>query len=168
MHVERPKPPVEADRIIKRSEDEYRIILRWSEEALANAAFDVTSWYMSEVGRVIYRDGVPEEWSEMSSVEAGINSVKQMLYYAIHRRLCVLRSERELESGRESESDRESESRDHELQRAIALYNTYSFGFALGMNFKDKRGHREMLWFEDLKEIAAAGRTKEGFMIKGL
>lgn len=142
--VERPKPPAEVDRVIKRDEDEYRIIMRWSEEALANAAFEVTSWYMSEVGRVIYREGVPDEWSEMSPVEAGINSAKKMLYYAILR----------------------SRSR-HEVDKAIALYNAYGFGFALGMSFKDKRGHREMLWFEDLKEIAAAGRTTKGFTIKG-
>jgi hypothetical protein len=53
-----------------------------------------------------------------------------------------------------------------ESQRAIALYNTYGFGYALGMNFKNAEGRREMLWPEDLKAIVASGKTKHGCRIK--
>ena len=51
------------------------------------------------------------------------------------------------------------------MQKAIALYNIYSFGYALGMNFRNKAGRREMLWPEDLDEIAAKGCNKDGCRI---
>jgi hypothetical protein len=74
----------------------------------------------------------------MTAVEAGINAAKMMLYYAIPR----ARTEQE-------------------YQRAVALYNMYGFGYALGMTFRNERGVREMLWPEDLDEIAATGQTKD-------
>ena len=80
----------------------------------------------------------------MTPAEAGRNAVKTMLCYAI------LRSPR----GR------------RESWRAIALYNTYGFGYALGMNFRDARGLREMLWPEDLDEIVANGKTRHGCTIR--
>ncbi len=49
-----------------------------------------------------------------------------------------------------------------EQQRAVALYNSYCFGYALGMSFRNEAGRREMLWREDLEQILAAGRTAEG------
>ena len=49
-----------------------------------------------------------------------------------------------------------------ERQRAIALYNSYGFGYALGMNYRNAKGRREMLWPQDLDEIAIAGKTKDG------
>jgi len=49
-----------------------------------------------------------------------------------------------------------------DLARAIALYNSYGFGYALGMNFRNADGRREMLWPPDLDEIDAAGKTREG------
>jgi hypothetical protein len=99
---------------------------------------------MEKVGEVIYSRGVPREWSEMTPAEAGRNASKQMLYYAILR--CRTAPE---------------------SQRAIALYNTYGFGYALGMNFKDPKGRRKMLWPEDLDEILASGKTKSGCRIVG-
>ena len=39
------------------------------------------------------------------------------------------------------------------MQRAIALYNSYGFGYMLGMNFRNRAGKREMLWPQDLDEI---------------
>ena len=33
---------------------------------------------------------------------------------------------------------------------ATALYNSYGFGYALGMNYRNAKGKREMLWPEDL------------------
>ena len=49
-----------------------------------------------------------------------------------------------------------------EMQRAIALYNSYGFGYMLGMNFRNREGKREMLWPEDLDEILANGQTQQG------
>jgi hypothetical protein len=34
------------------------------------------------------------------------------------------------------------------------------------MNFKNKQGKREMLWPEDLDEIATFGETKSGCVLK--
>ena len=78
----------------------------------------------------------------MTPAEAGRNVVKMMLYYAILR----------CRTAREN-------------QRAIALYNSYSFGYALGMSFKNSNGRREMLWPEDLDEILVRGKTKHGCSI---
>ncbi len=136
-------PPRKKDEIIKTGDDEWRITLRWSKEALAAAAYDMTFWYMEKVGEVIYSQSRPKGWEEMSAAEAGRNAAKMMLYYGILR----------CRTARES-------------QRAIALYNSYGFGYALGMNFKNAEGRREMLWPEDLDEIAAAGKTKEGGCIQ--
>ena len=65
-----------------------------------------------------------------------------MLYYAIQRDLGI-----------------------RSRQLAIALYNTYGFGYALGMKFRDANGRREMMWPEDLNEIAKTGSTKHGCRI---
>ncbi len=135
-------PPNEKARIVSKRDNEWRITLRWSHEALAEAAYEMTFWYMGKIGEIIYRDGVPNEWSEMTPAKAGRNAVKMMLYYAI------LRSRGKWE-----------------CQRAIALYNTYCFGYPLGMNFRDANGNREMLWPEDLREIAIRGTTKHGCTI---
>jgi hypothetical protein len=51
----------------------------------------------------------------------------------------------------------------YEEQRAIALYNAYGFGYALGTSFKNENGAREMLWPEDLREILDHdGKTRHG------
>jgi hypothetical protein len=49
-----------------------------------------------------------------------------------------------------------------EMRRAIALYNSYGFGYMLGMNFRNRTGKREMLWPQDLDEILEHGETKSG------
>jgi len=121
---------------------EWRVTLRWSREALDAAAYEMTFWFMEKVGEALYANGVPEEWKPMTPAEAGQNATKMMLYYAILR----CRTNRE-------------------KQRAIALYNAYGFGYALGMNFRNKTGHREMLWPQDLDEIAANGHNKDGCRI---
>jgi len=99
---------------------------------------------LPEVGEIIYSDpdAMPKDWQEMTPAEAGRNAAKLMLYYAILR----------------SRTPREN-------QRAIALYNTYGFGYALGMSFRNAEGRREMLWFKDLDEILSAGRTREGCVL---
>ena len=79
----------------------------------------------------------------MSGEEAGQNAAKVMLYFAILR--CKTRRAQ---------------------QRAIGLYNSYAFGYSLGMNFVDARGRREMLWPQDLREILEVGETKNGCRIR--
>jgi hypothetical protein len=133
------KPPNEHHHVNQVGPNEWRIVLRWSKEALASAAYELTFWYMEKLGEAIFSEGLPSEWQEMTPSEAGRNAAKMMLYYAILH----------------------SPNRPVE-QRAIALYNAYGFGYALGMNFRDSDRHREMLWPEDLREIASNGLTKQG------
>ncbi len=136
--VERPIPPVAKDRVERLANNRWQVTLRWSKEALADAAYAMTFWYMGELGRLLYeRDGVPRDWSGMTPEQAGQNAVTMMLYYAILR----ARSRRE-------------------ASRATALYNSYGFGYALGSNFVDRRGRRVVLFYEDLQEILATGRSR--------
>lgn len=137
------EPPRKHDEIMQVADDEWRITLRWSAEALAKAAYEMTFWYMEKVGEIVFASSVPRGWERMSSADAGRNAVKEMLYHAILR--C-------------------SSARDK--QQAIALYNTYGFGYALGMNFTNAAGKREMLWSEDLDEILSFGKTKYGFKLR--
>ena len=141
LHVD-PAKPRNDDKITQIKDDEWSITLKWSREALAQTAFEMTFWYMEKVGEVIYSKTVPKAWEKMTPSEAGRNAVKMMLYYALLR----------CRTGREE-------------QRAIALYNSYCFGYALGMNFKNEKGRREMLWIEDLGEILSAGKTKHGCIL---
>jgi hypothetical protein len=154
-----PTPPSNEDQIIPIGDHRWHISLRWSKEAIAAAAFDMTFWYMEMVGEIIYTkkgsepDPIPKEWAGMTPAEAGRNAVKMMLYYAI--RPYALKDNDGTLSMQESRT----------MQRAIALYNCYGFGYALGMNFRNPAGRREMLWPEDLDEIAATGRNKDGCRI---
>jgi hypothetical protein len=143
LHVETRRPPLSDDVITRTGEYSWNIELRWSVEALAQAAFEMTFWYMGKVGEVIYSQNMPIEWRGMMPAQAGRNAVKMMLYYAILR--C---------------------SSTRQEQRAVALYNSYCFGYSLGMNFINKQGKREMLWPEDLDEIASLGATKSGCVLK--
>jgi hypothetical protein len=142
LHVDPPVPPATGDTIERVGPDEWRVTLRWSKEALDAAAYNMTFWFMEKVGEALYAGGVPKEWEPMTPAQAGQNAAKQMLYYAILR--CPTRRAE---------------------QRAIALYNSYGFGCALGMNFRNEAGHREMLWPEDLDEILANGHNKNGCRI---
>jgi hypothetical protein len=135
-------PVKDSDQVVQTGPDEWRITLRWSREALAAVAYEMTFWYMEKVGEILYADERPKEWEEMSPAEAGRNAAKMMLYYAL------LRCQGTVE------------------QRAIALYNSYGFGYALGMNFVDPAGKRAMLWPEDLDEILKNGQTRNGSRIR--
>jgi hypothetical protein len=143
LHVERRSPPAADDTITQVGDGEWRITLRWSQEALAEAAYEMTFWYMEQVGEVIYSDSVPRDWSEMSPAEAGRNAAKMMLYYAILRL-----------------------GNSQAAQRAIALYNVYAFHYALGMNYLNAAGQREMLWPQDLDEISLKAATASGCRIR--
>lgn len=144
LQVDRGGPPEDGDHIQQLSDSEWKITLRWSKEALADAAHEMTFWYMAKSGEVIYRSATPTGWSKMTPSEAGQNAAKMMLYYAILRARTPAQA-----------------------QRAIALYNSYCFGYALGTGFKDTEGRREMLWPEDLDEIHTSGKTKHGCRIEG-
>ena len=142
LHVDPRLPPSAADSVERVGPLQWRVTLRWSKEALDAAAYEMTFWFMEKVGEVLYSNAVPKEWEGMTPAEAGQNAAKMMLYYAILRCRTV-----------------------RENQRAIALYNSYSFGYALGMNFRNPEGRREMLWPQDLDEILATGQNKDGCKI---
>lgn len=139
LRVDRGTPPRKVDEITHMIGDEWRIRLKWSKEMIAEAAYEMTFWYMQKIGEVIYSKTIPKGWEEMSPAEAGRNAAKMMLYYAILRCRTV-----------------------RDEQRAIALYNAYGFGYAIGMNYKNAEGRREMLWPQDLDEILSAGKTNSG------
>jgi hypothetical protein len=91
---------------------------------------------MGVLGEMLWLQERPKGWEGQSPQEAGQNAAKMMLYYAILRARTA-----------------------REESRAIALYNSYSFGYSLGANFVDRDGRRCMLWPEDLDEIAASAAT---------
>jgi hypothetical protein len=143
LHVDAGEPPRKDDEMTQMGDGEWRINLRWSKEALAEVAYEMTFWYMGKIGELIYSKSVPKGWEEMTAPEAGRNAAKMMLYYAILRCRNV-----------------------REEQRAIALYNSYGYGYALGMSYKNAEGRREMLWPQDLDEILATGKTKNGCTLR--
>jgi len=143
LHVDAGEPPRKDDEITQIGDNEWHITLRWSKEALAQAAYEMTFWYMGKIGEIIYAQSMPKGWEEMTQPDAGRNAAKMMLYYAILRCRTM-----------------------REEQRAIALYNSYGYGYALGMNYKNAEGRREMLWPQDLDEIFSVGRTKNGCVIR--
>jgi hypothetical protein len=143
LHVDAGEPPRKDDEITQIGDNDWRITLRWSKEALAEAAYEMTFWYMGKVGEIVYSKFVPKSWEEMTPPDAGRNAAKMMLYYAILRSRTI-----------------------REEQRAIALYNSYGYGYALGMNYRNAKGMREMLWPQDLDEILSAGKTKNGCALR--
>lgn len=101
----------------------WTITLSWSQEALEEAAYEMTFWYMSQVGRSVFtKASLPSSWAEMTQEDAGRNSLKMMLYYILLRPLS-----------------------DRHLRLAAKLYNVYCFGYPVGID------SREMLWPDDLK-----------------
>jgi len=117
-----PQDPPVSTRFEETGPSQWLITLNWSKEALEQAAYEMTFWYMSQVGKVIYENKpLPKELTGMTSEEAGYNSIKMMLYYVILRYISK-----------------------YQGQRAIKLYNAYSFGYPLAVDAKD------MLWPEDL------------------
>ena len=139
-----PPRPVFSVIAIANAPDQLKVVLRWSHEALANAAFDIFLWCLGRFGEEVYSHQ-PSPWPDMSPAEAGQNSVKMALYYAI---LHI--------------------SEPTTLAQAIKLYNVLGYGFALGSNFRGSDGRPAMLWPEDLDEILSHGRTRVGSYIDGM
>jgi hypothetical protein len=116
-----PSDPPRRTRVEKIGPNLWRIKLAWSQELLNQAAYEMTFWYMSQVGKHVYtKKNLPRGWEYMTPEEAGYNAIKMMLYYMPLRYI----------------SDRQE-------RLAIKLYNVYSFGYPLGVDSKD------MLWPED-------------------
>lgn len=100
----------------------WRITLNWSQEALEQAAYEMTFGYMAEVGRHVFTGkSLPKGWEGFTPEEAGYNAIKMMLYYMPLRYLSA-----------------------RHARLAIKLYNVYSFGYPIGVDSK------EMIWPEDL------------------
>jgi len=92
-------------------------------------------------GRPPLRIGiVPAGWKLPRTIDLRTVEGHEMLYYAILR----------------ARTRREDE-------RAIALYNTYGFGYALGTSFRDAKGRRQMLWPKDLREVLDHGASRQGY-----
>jgi hypothetical protein len=116
----------------------WKITLAWSQEALHQAAFHMTFWYMAQVGRNVYtKQNLPSTCSYMTPEEAGQNTIKQELYYIPLRYI----SERQ-------------------QRLAIKLYNVYGFGYPLGVdaqkiltNKKGRDWRYEILWPEDIRSV---------------
>ena len=123
MLPEPSEPPVRT-RVEDLEPNVWTMTLAWSQEALNQAAYEMTFWYMSQVGRHVYTGkSMPKGWEYMTSEEAGYNAIKMMLYY-IPLRYISNRQER----------------------LAVRLYNVYCFGYPLGVDSK------EMLWPDDFSD----------------
>jgi len=119
LFAEPSEPP--SDTQFERLEpDSWKITLASSQEVLNQAAYEMTFWYMSQVGAHIYKaKSLPKGWEYMTPEEAGYNAIKLMLYYIPLRHI----------------SKRQEDP-------AIKLYNIYCFGYPLGAESS------EMLWPE--------------------
>lgn len=116
-------PPLQTQ-VEKLEPNLWKITLAWSVEVINQAAYEMTFWYMSQVGLHVYtKKSLPKRWEYMTPAQAGYNAIKMMLYY-IPLRYISKRQER----------------------LAIKLYNVYSFGYPLGADSK------EMLWPEDFAD----------------
>lgn len=135
------RPASGADQVACGEGGLVRVVMRWSCEAIAAVAFEICHWFLGKVGEAIWADTSPP-WLELDPHDAGRNAAKQMLYYALRR---VVRPD--------------------DRQKAVALYNSFSFGYALGTSFRDSVGRRQMLWPADLEEIAGRGETSTGCSI---
>lgn len=117
------EPPVQTQ-IEKMESKLWNITLSWSQEALNQAAYEMTFWYMSQIGKHVYtKKKLPKGWEYMTPEQAGYNAIKMMLYYIPLRYI--------------------SKRQEH---LAIRLYNVYCFGYPLGVDSK------EMLWPKDFPD----------------
>jgi hypothetical protein len=111
-----------ADRIEEAQDGSWHVTLAWSQEALAEAAYEMTFHYMAEVGEAVYsRPEAAAVLGGMTPAEAGYNAIKERLYHVLMERLAPRCA-----------------------RLATRLYNVYCFGYGHGVD------SREMLWPEDL------------------
>jgi hypothetical protein len=118
-------------------QDVWRITLGWSHEALKQAGFEMTFWYMSQVGKSIFsKKALPKSWNYMTPEQAGNNAIKEALFFI---------------------TDAESRVSERQIRLAAKLYNIYAFGYPLGFDARSirsskpqKLGPGEILWPEDI------------------
>jgi hypothetical protein len=132
-----PSHPSAEAQVQKLERNVWKVTLAWSQEALNQAAFQMTFWYMSQVGRKIFtKKNMPKAWSYMTPEEAGNNAIKEMLYYI---------------------TDSRSRISERQMRFAAKLYNIYAYGYPLGMDARkiatdgqEKLGPGEILWPSDI------------------
>lgn len=119
--LDEPDGTSEINQIEGIEKNSWRITLGWSQEAIEQAAYEMTFWYMSQVGKSIYtKKSLPKGWEYMTPEEAGYNAIKEKLYYIPLRHISK-----------------------RQMYLATKLYNIYCFGYPLGVDSK------EMLWPQD-------------------
>lgn len=122
ISMEEISDPLEETRITQAEPNNWRITLVWSEEALAQAAYQLTLWYLALVGAHVFASQpLPRAIDHMTPKEAGINQIKYRLYVI----------------GLRYVSKRQTE-------RAMRLYNDYAFGSPLAFD-----AGSEMIWSSD-------------------
>lgn len=127
-------PPTKSQ-VLELEPNVWKITLAWSQEALNQAAFQMTFWFMAKVGESIYRKkNLPSSLGYMRPAEAGQNNMKQELYYIPLRPI----------------SQRQK-------RLAVKLYNVYGYGYALGvdaprllMKLRGGDWRFEILWPQDI------------------
>ncbi|MFA5832131.1 MAG: hypothetical protein WDA22_01520 [Bacteroidota bacterium] len=130
--------PDEQDAAVQINKRVWKITLGWSEESIEQVAYDMTYWYMSQVGKYIYSSkDFPKGWEGMSPDEAGYNAIKMMLYYAPLRPL-----------------------NRRKQQRAIKLYNAYSFNYICAID------NKTMIWPEDFASYKITEEVLERLKIE--
>ena len=106
--------------IVQSSSNRWRISLGWMHEAIAEASYEMTLWFMSQIGEVVFTEHtMPDTWRDMTPSQAGQNAIKQMLYFVLLRPLSA-----------------------RHQRIATRLYNTYGFGYRQATQSND------MLWPE--------------------
>lgn len=138
----------EPARVIQLDRDNYRMTLAWSKDALTEAGVAMTWRFMEQVGETIYRNGVPQEWAEMSAAEAGNNAIRMVLHQAVfHLEELWTKSSRDQKNAKRLRLAADA---------ATVLYNSYCFGYAIALAHGHHNGRPRMLWPQDLEEIAAS------------
>lgn len=132
-----PSNPSRETQVQELEHNVWKVTLAWSQEVLNQAAFQMTFWYMSQVGRRIFtKKNMPAAWSYMTPEEAGNNAIKEMLFYL---------------------TDSQSKVSERQLRLAAKLYNIYAYGYPLGTDARkiardgqEKLKPGEILWPSDI------------------
>jgi hypothetical protein len=117
LRLEEPSEPPVGTRIEQSGPDSWRVTLAWSQEALSEAAYEMTRWYMAQVGGHVYAER-PVPWDDMTPWQAGVHMVKHRLYTIGIRYISA-----------------------RQAYRAYRIYNAHSFGFAVAADI-----WKEELW----------------------
>jgi hypothetical protein len=123
--VQEPSEPPVQTQIERCGPDSWKITLAWSQEALHQAAYEMTFWYMRQVGASVFAEQpLPRGLEHLTPEEAGINQTKYGLF-VIGLRYVSRR----------------------QVQRQIRIYNDYSFGFPFAAD-----NRIEILWPDEFPD----------------